>query len=373
MPRVLFGDCSAAGISLAAHRRHSRIGARALGLIALACVLASCGGDDGDRATEYVTLNYPLAAPGGSTLLTGVRGVDDSADVFISGFYASPAPDSVDTGLIYKGPATGGGTWYTLNYPSSPGATVVNTALYGPNNDGAGGVTVVGNYTTEEAGAGTPIGLLYQGPLDGSGTWQTLDPPDSNGTIAHSNMGGLIVGNYVTQGAPTGHAFVYDIESDTYSELVKPGAVSITAYGIWHNGGSSYTIAGGYTELGHSTGYLVDWNSAARTASNWTSFKYKNAEQEPALLSHFEGITSDGDGGYNLASDLLVADTGLAVQATFVHVPRTASGSFGEAMWTDLAYPDSTLTSANTVYQRIVLGIYQTGTGVSSGYVATVP
>ena len=106
---------------------------------------------------------------------------------------------------------------------------------------------IVGNYTTVES-AGSAIGLLYQGAVDGSGTWSTLLPPSPDNsnvinTIAHSTMGGLVVGNYDTRLA-TGKAFIYDITKNTYTNLTKPGAVSITAYGIWYNGGSSYTIAG---------------------------------------------------------------------------------------------------------------------------------
>jgi len=338
--------------------------------------MAACNGG-GPASIAYNTLNYPQGAANSSTYLTGIRGVDDeSGDVYISGIYAAPgASVTTGTGLLYKGPILGGGTWQVLNYPSSSGATVTSTALYGPNNGVGGNVQVVGNYTTSENGA-FDLGLLYQGPLDGSGEWTTLNPQaletrQVKNTIAHSTMGGLVVGNYDTDLA-TGKAFIYNIAEDSYVELKKPGAVSTTAYGIWHNGGTSYTIAGGYSdadESGIAIAYLVDYDPSTQTASNWTSFSYNN---DPSLLTHFEGITTDTNGGYNLVSDVLNSDE--TVTAAFVNVPRGASGAFGTASWTPYAYPGAALTSANTVYLNYALGIYElTNGGAANGYVVTIP
>ena len=337
---------------------------------------AGCGDDDNGKRSgdvQYSTLTYPGAGSGDSTFLTGVRGVSNSSDVYISGFFAPAGSTAGIAGLIYKGPLSGQGTWYSFTYPSSPGATVTSVGLYGPDNFGAGGISVVGNITTVEAGE-FPIGALYQGPLDGSGTWQPITPPQSTATIAHSNMNGIAVGNYViTDGPGPGKAFIYDIEADTYYELVKPGAVSITAYGIWYNGGHSYTIAGGYAEIGIAAAYLVDWDSTTHQPSNWKSYRFKNQQQPVTLLSHFEGITTDGTGGYNLAADSLVVESGLVIDAALANVPRNRDGSFGDATWTTISYPNSTVTSANTVFAQSILGVYQlTGSSRSIGYVATV-
>lgn len=355
--------------------RHFRSAAVALGVLGCALLPLACGDGGSDRTAgvQYSTLDYPLSEPGGSTLLTGIRGVDGSTDVYISAIYEGPAPDSAMHGLVYKGTTAGAGTWHALTYPSSSGVTVTSTALYGPNNNAAGGITVVGNYTTAEAGK-APIGLLYQGPLDGSGAWRTIGPPGAVVTIAHSTMGGLVVGNYDTAGVViTGKAFIYDIDRDVYTELVKEGALSLTAYGIWHNGGTSFTIAGGYTDVAMAVAYLVDWDSATQRASNWTTYRFKNQSRPATLLTHFEGITSDGSGGYNLAADALLVQGGPVIGAALAHVRRTRSGAFDKATWTTISYPDSTLTSANTVYQEDVLGIYQPGAGgISSGYVAVV-
>ena len=357
-------------MTVRAYRFHV-VGA-ALWLLGVCFMSIGCGGDDNDsspRDVAYSTLNYP-GAGGDSTFLTGVRGVTNSSDVYISGFYAPPGSTAGIAGLIYKGATSGGGTWYTFTYPSSAGATVTSTGLYGPDNGPAGGIVVVGNITTAEAGA-MPIGALYQGPLDGSGSWRTITPPLSIGTIAHSNMGGLAVGNYDTGGG--GKAFVYDIDADAYFELVKPGALSITAYGIWHNGGTSYTIAGGFAEIGIASAYLVDWDSATHTASRWKSYRFKGQPQAITLLSHFEGITTDGAGGYNLAADSIVVESGVVVDAALANVPRNQDGSFGDATWTTVSYPHSTVTSANTVFEEDIIGVYQvSGSEVSNGYVAAI-
>lgn len=338
----------------------------------------SCNSSNPTPATiTYATFNYPDGATGSSTYLTGIRGVDSSSNVYISGIYAAPG-DSVTEGegLLYTGPITGGGTWQVLNYPSSSGVTVTSTALYGPNNSlTSGNVQIVGNYTTSENGA-FDLGLLYQGPTDGSGSWTTLNPQilepirTVRNTIAHSTMGGLVVGNYDTD-LLTGKAFIYNIEEGSYVEIVKSGAVSLTAYGIWHNGGTSYTIAGGYSDVnndGLDIAYLVDYDSSTETFSNMTSFTYNN---QASVVTHFEGITTDTNGGYNLVADSLI---GTDIVASFVNVPRSNSGTFGTASWTPYDYPNSSLTSANTVYLNYALGIYQVeGSNAAHGYVTTIP
>jgi len=351
-----------------------------LAFITLLFFSSSCN----PEGIEYSTLNYASAVSGSSTYLTGIRGVTDSEHVYISGIYTPPG-DTVNSGaqgLLYTGPILGGGTWQVLNYPSSSGLTVTSTALYGPNNGtSTGNIQIVGSYTTSQTG-GNDLGLLYQGPTDGSGTWATLNPQSLEerpviNTIAHSTMGGLVVGNYDTD-LESGKAFIYNIATNTYFELSKPNAVSITAYGIWYNGNTIYTIAGGYSDVDHEgldIAYLVDWDTKFNTASNWTSYTYNN---QPSVLTHFEGITTDGEGGYNLVADWGALDENGdpigAAGAAFVNVPRTDTNGFGTATWTDFSYPGSSITSGNTVYTNHALGIYKTpGSEIANGYVATFP
>ena len=69
-------------------------------------------------AQSYIPFSYPDAA-GGSTFLTGVRGVSGgpSDQVYISGVY-TPLGSADTQGLMYQGSiTTNNGSWYTLNYP----------------------------------------------------------------------------------------------------------------------------------------------------------------------------------------------------------------------------------------------------------------
>jgi hypothetical protein len=330
-------------------------------------------------AQSYIPFSYPDAA-GGKTLLTGVRGVSGapSDQVYISGFYV-PAGSNLDQGLLYEGSITANtGTWHVLNYPGVGGETITSTALYGPNNLGTG-VRVVGNYTTS-ASSGA-IGLMYEGPANGvGGTWTSLQYPGSINTIAHSNYGNLAVGNYDTQ-LDEGKAFVYNISAGTFSTLTFDGITptSWTAYGIWQNENGSYTITGGFSltpsVTGLDQGYIVDYDATTGLTSNFRAYNYGN-NPVGSVVSHFDGITSDGNGGFNLTGDWIGAgeeETGGL--GFFAHVGRNLDGSFTEAEWVSIAYPGENLgpTSGNTVYENYVLGVYGDGGGITQGYVATVP
>ncbi len=327
--------------------------------------------------TQYETLNF--SDEGGSTFLTGIRG-NNEGGIIMTGVYTPPGLSNT-LGTLYR-EFDNGFSWTTLDFPSSSGVTVTSTAFYGPNVLDGGIMRLVGSYKTEENGE-YDLGLFYEGPANATGTWATLLPPVEEGetvldTIAHSTHGELIVGNFDTDLA-TGRAFIYDIEEDTYTELTREGAVSITAYGIWHNGGSDYTIAGGVSMVGNeglSEAYLVDWNSETQTASNWRTYIYAD---NPAwvAVTHFNGITTDGNGGYNLTGDWIGVGSEQN-NAFFATVPRVTEGGFGDAAWTLIAYPytdeeEAEVTSGNSVYEWSVIGIYiLPDSSVTNGYMATL-
>jgi hypothetical protein len=276
-----------------------------------------------------------------------------------------------------------------LDYPSSSGTTVTGTVLYGPDGLPPSNVRIVGSYTKcEDEGTGVRNhGLLYEGPTDGSGTWQTIDfplsaatPSPSPGeqvlnTIVHSTMGGLAVGNFDTN-LLTGRAFVYDIAANSWVELKRPviPSVSITAYGIWYNGGTSYTIAGGYSDanpLGIDHGYLAHWDSVTQQASDWTSYDFDNGPHTHVEVSHFDGITTDNQGGFYLTGEW--AGDQQQLGGFFAHVRRVPHSAFGDARWRDIEYPSSVITTGNTVFENNVFGIYFVNLDSPfSGYVATV-
>lgn len=315
--------------------------------------------------------------------VSGVREVEsNSAQVYVTGVYVQYGGNHA---FLYQGPVTGGGICNEFNFPSGVGRTVTSTSLYGPDNSGHN-VVVVGSYTTLESGPIAQQGLLYIGAPDGSTTagYKTLypvslvtDPNDSIiNTLGHSTMGGMVVGNYDTR-LLTGQAFIYNIATDTYYQLKRPdGSASLTAYGIWYNGGTSYTIAGGYSDVnagGMNTGFIADWDSTKpEVMTNFTSLSYNNLP-ESTIGTHFEGITGDGHGGYNLAADWNYY--GSKTTPTFAHIARNPDGSFAQATWIPFNYfPGSSWTSANTIYKNYILGLYQSGTPTMDyGYVATIP
>ena len=230
-------------------------------------------------------------------MITGARGVTNSTDVYLTGNFESET-------FLYRGPQTGGGTYYyNYNYPSSLGSTVVATSLYGPNNESTPGMDqLVGSYYTSESGD-VRFGFLYQGPESSKALFTSI-------------------------------------------------------YGIWWNGESSYTIAGGYSNLRNGQvgfAYLADWNNTTHIISNVTNFNcYNQASSD--LQSHFEGITGVSN-GYNLAGDCFTQN-GAESLATLSNIPRLSNGNFGTATWTTVAYPGASLTSANTVFQSSIFGLY---------------
>lgn len=348
--------------------------------------LISCNSGSSSSSNSASAISYaPFNCPGSNNVsfpgVSGVRGVYGvESNVYVTGVYVQYGSPHA---FLYKGSVDGGGSCAAFNYPSSPGITVTSTSLYGPDNNGANRVIAVGSYTTLESGTLTQQGLLYIGADDGStiSGYQTLYPQSLTAesvinTLGHSTMGGIVVGNYDTR-LVTGKGFIYNINNGTYYPLDKPdGSVSLTLYGVWYNGGTSYTITGGYSAVlqgGVDAGFITDWDSATQRVTHFTTLNYNNSALS-LIGTHFEGITGDNSGGYYLAADWQYNSLGGTYPA-FAHITRNPDGSFAVPQWTGFAYyPGSSWTSANTVYQNKVLGLYQKGTPVMNyGYVATIP
>ncbi len=243
---------------------------------------------------------------------------------------------------------------------------VVNTSCYGPNNGTDGNVQIVGAYKRSSVGDGKEnLGFYYEGPADGSGTWLTISPNNGNtsNVFMHSIMGGLAVGNYAVPNVKSSNAFIYDVQAGTYTAFTVDGYSDFTLYGIWHNGGTSYTLAGGCKGQAPDglAGFLADYDSSTKATTNMTLFNYDNKPVN-TLFTHFEGITVAED-GYNMAADWAEITGDKKEGGALAHVKRNPDGSFGIASWTEVRYPTSTpsVTSANTVYQNNILGIYLTG------------
>lgn len=302
----------------------------------------------------------------------GLRNYGENADQYLICGTAKKTE-----GLLYVGPLSGGGASYLVNYPEATA-----TSVYGPDNLSDGNLRLVGSYKLGEDTIYNH-GFVWDGTLADlphGGAFRAIDYPDAKYQFTHSTMGNLAVGNAdspMQVGDKTlpigpGIAYIYDISSGTFvANIVFPGSKSNTAYGIWYNGGTSYTICGGYSPvaannlanhnlpLTQGRGYLVDYDSATRQFSNWTSFDYPNGAKGVNFITHFEGISSPEPGIYTLSADSVQTDSAHLVQGSWVRVRRTSDGGFDQGEWVDLNYPDApqSLTSSNSVYGNQVVGV----------------
>jgi len=312
---------------------------------------------------KYMSFNDPGA---NFTGIQGIRGVLDSKDVYIAGTYTTTS-DSITHGVIYKGPlqdSGNSGTWYQLDYTSTLFNDVTLTSCYGPNNATNGNIRVVGAYKRASTG-NQNLGFLYEGSIEGDGKWRTITPSDVNkadvyDVFMHSTMGDLAVGNYDLKHEPTsGFSFIYDLKTHTNFTYMVANSYSTSLYGIWYNGNNNYTLSGGFSthELGAlSQGFLVDYNASTKQFTHFKAFNYNN-DPKSTIITHFEGITGAANNGYNIPVDWVTAD-GAELGASQVTVHRNSDGSFSKAIWNNISYPASVITTANTAYKNNILGIY---------------
>ncbi len=325
------------------------------------------------RAGQQVTAATILGA---DQFVTGVRGLAGD-DVVLTG---TSIVNGVQNAMLYVGPIspTESGGVHTLT-PVFAGQHVTGATFYGPDTPlfnpaiRPGNVRAVGSYTYAQTDTRNH-GMLYEGPPAGGGTWTRIDVPSSlvggrtvENTIAHSTMGDLVVGNYDLQGVPaSANAFIYDIVKKTWTLFDIGGTANLTtAYGIWQitPGDHNYIIVGGSRDgTGLNKGLVVDYNAFTGT---FAGARFYSAMNLPTLVTHFEGITATAT-GFNLAAG---SSNGMALLAS---IRRLTPNGFSEARWIPFVYPDSVVTTGNTVYQNVMLGIYAQsgGAGVQS-YAAT--
>lgn len=304
----------------------------------------------------------------------GIRGAGSKGQYLIAGTSSS-------TGLLQVGTIAGVGTSDPVMVPGS-----ATTSVYGPNNLGGGRVQLVGSYKNANAST-APVavnGFLYQGSisdLPSGGAYRTIDFPGARFNFVHSTMGGLAVGNAdgpTASGLPLGPgtAYIYGIAKSAFlTNIVFPGSTSDTAYGIWHNGGSSYTICGGSSDasvnnVGNQNqpigqAYLVDYNSATGRFSHWKSFNDPTGLVGTNYITHFEGISGVKKGVYTLSADSLQTGSIGPAQGSFVTVKRNRNGTFGNGAWVNLNYPGVVgVSSSNSVSGNQVVGVVFSNSGV---------
>ena len=172
----------------------------------------------------------------------GIRDSDTSGQYLITG-------TSDANGLLYEGPIAGvGGTSYSVNYPNA-----ATTSVYGPDNLGGTATCGWSGVTRTATAPSMAFSSRARPPTSRrAATTGRSTIPTRQYTYVHSTMGDLAVGNAdgPEGNAPlgTGHAFLYDVAQNTFlTDIVYPGSTTTTAYGIWYNGGTSYTICGGYS------------------------------------------------------------------------------------------------------------------------------
>lgn len=343
------------------------------------------------------------------TYLQGLKQGDRAGTYLLVGANNSPGP--TPQGLVYQGPldgisrngVSGSGVWSVVAAPKRFRAA--GTSVYGPDNLGSGQADLVGAFTRNlGTDAPTPrnpavVGFTYSGSVDGSDRrgWREVQGRTQAGTkgtytFVHSVDGGLAVGNADNADVDelTGYfslsstAFIVDLDTGKQTQIRYPDdrnpLVTHTAYGIWFNGGSSYTIAGGSGEVLQpgsdkveaGAGYLIDYDAVTGRFSNYTTFPYRNREQTD-LISHFEGIYRTPQGHYRLPATAAALNAmGDLTLASVVTVKRNRQAGFREqARWKDLPITrssdgaQSVLSTANSLYGDAVVGFanYPDGSG----------
>jgi len=310
----------------------------------------------------------------------GIRRLDDN-------FFLTCGTNTSNQGVLNIGPIINynSANNYIVMYPGS-----ATTSVYGPDYIGGGYYRLVGSYKKDKEDI--VYGFFFQGKitdLSSSANYKTIITY-GNYTYIHSTMGNILVGNYDdikkhnTFGLPLGPAtaFLYIISEGKKIDITYPGSITNTVYGVWHNGGSSYTFCGGYsntaipiTSIYTATGilpignaYIVNYDIENNTFSNWISINYPNNTD---IVTHFQGISSvdkSNPQSYQFAADSLNTSTKDRLPA-WVSVSVDITGNFYVDKWVNLKYPlPLSITSSNSVADNIIVGIYIEEDGTAGGY-----
>lgn len=297
-------------------------------------------------------------------------------------------------GVVYYGPidngftstdsgssGSGTGTWYLMNVPASVNSAA-STSIYGPDSLGDGNYNLVGTYTSSNDD--NTYSFFYTGPLTSTpdaNDFVSVQAKYANGqgaqyTILHSVSGGLAAGNYGSPNSLLGNAFIYDPQNTQNPQIdlkFPDKEKSYSVYGIWSNGGNSYTVAGGVSGglIDKKTGqpvtlaYLMDFDRATGLTSNFQTFQYKPVGaakryfKNDAIITHFEGIWSNGKGLYKLPAMVTSFTGGLSIAVT-AEVTRKPNGSFSKsAKWKQISLPGSTFSTNDSISGDTSIGVVQ--------------
>jgi parallel beta-helix repeat protein len=364
-------------------------------------ILASSGGNligNSDPVSSVGYFNTSNTTDFNLQPVTAWQGIRN--DGTTSNQYLICGTTNTSTGLLYIGPIEGGGGHsFSVIYPHPAQTVTIATSVYGPDNLSSG-LRLVGSYRLSPTTVFN-YGFVWEGTtnqLPSGGVFRQIAYPEATYQFTHSTMGSLAVGNAdgpqpigsnLTLPIGPGVAYIYDLSRNIFvSNIVFPGSKSNSAYGIWLNSGNNYTICGGYSPLAvnnlanerlpltQGKGFLVDYNAANNTFSNWTSFDYPNGPAGINFITHFESISSIEPGVYSLCADSVQTGSGNTAQGSWVSVRRQTDGTFDQGTWVDLNYPTNTpnISSSNSVYGDQVVGlvVQPKATPTSFSYQATV-
>ena len=309
---------------------------------------------------------------GGVSAWQGIRYL--GSDTYLLCGTTNPNPNA-GYGLIYVGDINCiDGKFYYLNIPVNVG---IATSVYGPNYDQNTGIyTFVGSYTNYLYEV---KGFVYSGTLDKD----SLNNPDNfsypsvntqyETNFLHSNSNGLVVGNSGDKISTI--SYIYDINnlSQIKKQIQFPNSITTTTYGIWFNGGTSYTLVGGYSPnfvpiesiylpngiirpIGSA--FIVDYNSETNTFSNWTTIDFQN--NISSFLTHFEGIYGNEDGTYSINADVINLSVSPIPQGYFLTISRNDKNEFETNFenWVKLNYSSKGTSSSNSVANNKVVGLF---------------
>ena len=320
-----------------------------------------------------------------------------------SGNITSEGQGSVYVGRI-NGSSTsqgsGSGTWVLMDVPESWNAP--SSSIYGPGaikaGQGPGGIRSIqlaGTYSqpvnVDGEEAYITRGFLYKGPLTSNPEDQNFTPftatrPDGGPTtdiFLHSWSGRLVAGNYTLTNSflaltlNTGldsSAFVVDtVTGEQHNLTYQDTSTSHTAFGIWKNTKTNYTIAGGRSvidpavkklgSMGEALGAatLVDYDPITGKTSNQRSYQYNN-DKDNTYVTHFEGIFYAGKGIYQMPFTAASSEGEFAGTA---YVKRRKNGRFSrEALWSTFdAGSEGTIASNDSSAGRGNTGLISPASG----------
>ena len=318
---------------------------RIRGLLAAACLAPTPALA---QALNYTTFGNPGSLV---TTVTGIRGNGMTGD-FTTGTGGSTA------GVFYTLPSLTPAPYPNASAPPVNFTGATTNTPYGPSFGSPTGILRgVGSYKTTANGSGD-LGYLFDGAnAPGQQLTTLIGGPDAFNTIAHSNFGNQVVGNWDTRQRQRGQCLPLQ-HRDRVDDDHQPA-------GPLHQHDRLRRLRRPYRRrLEPRAGPVTRLHPEPDTGV-YTDY---DAPGTGTVVTHFEGITGGGRANtYNLVAD--------SVDSTGAHGWVVHIDANGNATWTELSVlpgNSSSTTSANSIYGSTAIGVY-TLNGVTYAFTTTVP